>query len=133
MNNETISVVESKPLDVEVYNQGRLEGIGIASGIGLIAFIGFVARGLFIYYLKYEAPKDRPINSLMFYDQVRPQSILQYSVSHNCYLRLGTHGMICLHMQIVFLSGDTDFINVCCVSHDNSPHCHPNTHGEHFP
>ena len=71
MSNETISVVESKPLDVEVYNQGRLEGIGIASGIGLIAFIGFVARGLFIYYLKYEAPKDRPINSLMFYDQVR--------------------------------------------------------------
>ena len=71
MINETICVVESESSDVEILNIGILEGMGIALGIGLIAFIGFVARGLFIYYLKYEAPKDRPINSLMFYDQVR--------------------------------------------------------------
>lgn len=71
MSNETIWVVESKPSDVEILNQGRLEGIGIVFGIGLIAFIGFIVRGLFIYFLKYEAPKDRPINSLMFFDQVR--------------------------------------------------------------
>ena len=71
MNNETIGVVESERSDVEILNLGILEGIGIAVGIGLIAFVGFVARGLIIYYLKYEAPKDRPINSLMFHDQVR--------------------------------------------------------------
>ena len=70
MNNETIGVVESEPSDVEILNQGILEGIGIALGIGLIAFVGFITRVLIIYYLKYEAPKDRPINSLMFHDQV---------------------------------------------------------------
>ena len=70
MNNETIGVVESERSDVEILNLGILEGIGIAVGIGLIAFVGFVARGLIIYYLKYEAPKDRPINTLIFNNQV---------------------------------------------------------------
>ena len=71
MDNETICIVESEPSDVKILNIGILKGTGIAVGIGLIAFVGFVAKGLFIYYLKYEAPKDRPINRLMFHDQVR--------------------------------------------------------------
>ena len=83
MINETICVVESESSDVEILNIGILEGMGIALGIGLIAFVGFIARGLFIYYLKYEAPKDRPINSLMFDDQVRHYSLLSYFVSNS--------------------------------------------------
>ena len=71
MINETICVKESEPSEVEILDLERWEGIGIALGIGLIAFTGFLVRGLFIYYLKYEAPKDRPINSLMFHEQVR--------------------------------------------------------------
>ena len=80
MINETICVVESKLSDVEILNIGILEGTWIAVGIGLIAFVGFIARGLIIYYLKYEAPKDRPINRLMFHDQVRLHSSL------NCFI-----------------------------------------------
>ena len=80
MINETICVVESESSDVEILNIGILEGLGIALGIGLIAFIGFVARVLFIYYLKYEAPKDRPINSLMFDDQVGYHSLLIFFI-----------------------------------------------------
>ena len=45
--------------------------MGITLGILIIAFIGFAIRGLFIYYLSFEAPKERPINSLMLHDQVR--------------------------------------------------------------
>ena len=73
MNNETICIVESESSDVEILNVGRWGGFGIALVVGLISFVGFIVRGLFLYYLKYEAPKDRPINSLMFYDQVRYQ------------------------------------------------------------
>ena len=80
MDNETICIVESEPSDVKILNIGILKGTGIAMAIGMIAFIGFVARGLFIYYLKYEAPKDRPINRLMFHDQVRLHSSL------NCFI-----------------------------------------------
>ena len=81
MINETICVVESKLSDVEILNIGILEGTWIAVGIGLIAFVGFIARGLIIYYLKYEAPKDRPINSLMFHDQVKLYFLLIYFMS----------------------------------------------------
>ena len=70
-HNETICVVDSKPSNLEILEIGKWYGIGVATGISVIGFIGFVIRGLFIYFLKYEAPKDRPINSLMFHDQVR--------------------------------------------------------------
>ena len=49
---------------------GSLEGIGIAFGIGAISSIGLAIKGLFIYYIKYRAPKERPINTLMLYDTV---------------------------------------------------------------
>ena len=71
MYNETIGIVESKSSDVEILDTGALGGIGIAFGIALAAMIGFVIRLLFIYYIKYEAPKQRAINTLMLHDQVR--------------------------------------------------------------
>ena len=71
MYNETIGIVESKSSDVEILDMGALGGIGIAFGIALAAMIGFVIRLLFIYYIKYEAPKQRAINTLMLHDQVR--------------------------------------------------------------
>ena len=83
MINETICVKDSESSDVEILDLERWEGFGIALGIGLIASTGFIVRGLFIYYLKYEAPKDRPINSLMFHEQVRFYRFDPYSISHS--------------------------------------------------
>ena len=70
MFNETIGVVESESSDVEILDTGRLGGFGIAFGIGLVATIGFIIQLLFIFYIKYEAPKQRAINTLMLHDQV---------------------------------------------------------------
>ena len=75
MLNETICVVESQPSSVEILDIERWQGVGITLGILIIAFIGFTIRGLFIYYLSFEAPKERPINSLMLHDQVRTNLI----------------------------------------------------------
>ena len=126
MINETICVVESESSDVEILNIGILEGMGIALGIGLIAFVGFIARGLFIYYLKYEAPKDRPINSLMFHDQVKLYFLLIYFMSKSIIKKQS------LQISGNLLSGDPDFISVSSVCDDNSPRCHPNSDGEHL-
>ena len=71
MINETICVQESELSDIEILDQGKWPGSAIALVILLIALVGLIARGLFVYFLNYEAPKDRPINSLMFHEQVK--------------------------------------------------------------
>ena len=71
MYNETICIVESHPSKEKILEVGELVGGAIALGLGIVAGIGFMVRGLFIYFLKYEAPKERPINNLMLHDQVR--------------------------------------------------------------
>ena len=71
MINETICIQESELSDIEILDQGGWTGSAIALGILLIALVGLIARGLFVHFLNYEAPKDRPINSLMFHEQVR--------------------------------------------------------------
>ena len=38
--------------------------------IGIVALIGIVIKGFFVYYVRYKAPKDRPINRMIFFDQV---------------------------------------------------------------
>ena len=66
-----ICVLDVESSDVDVLDIGDTQGVGLATGLAIVAFIGFIIRGLFIYYLNYEAPKERPINSLMFEEQVR--------------------------------------------------------------
>ena len=68
--NETICILESEYSGQEIQNVGTWISIGIAMIVGIIAIIGLVVRGFFIYYIKYEAPGDRPINSLILSDQV---------------------------------------------------------------
>ena len=68
--NETICVLESEYSGQEIQEVGTGYGIGIATIIGIIAAIGLVIRGIFIYYIKYEAPGDRPINQMILSDQV---------------------------------------------------------------
>ena len=70
LTNETICIVESDHSGQEIQEVGQWYAIGIALMIGLIAAVGLVIRGFFIYYIKYEAPGDRPINTLILTDQV---------------------------------------------------------------
>ena len=77
MFNETISIVKSHPSNVKIFEVGRLKCGGIALAVGIAAATGTMIRGLFIYFLKYEAPKDRPINKLMLHDQVRKQTLFR--------------------------------------------------------
>ena len=69
-SNETICILESEYSGQEIQEVGTWMGIGLALIVGIIATIGLVVRGFFIYYIKYEAPGDRPINSLILSDQV---------------------------------------------------------------
>ena len=42
----------------------------IGGTIGFLTFAGWLIKFLFMYYVKYVAPKDRPINKMIFFDQV---------------------------------------------------------------
>ena len=70
MLNDTICVLGSETSDIAVHNLENWQGPLIAFVIVLIASIGFFIRGLFIYFLTYEAPKERTINSLLKDEQV---------------------------------------------------------------
>ena len=54
----------------EIQKVGTWNGFGIALVIGIIAIVRSIIRGIFIYFIKYEAPGKRPINSMMLSDQV---------------------------------------------------------------
>ena len=113
--NETICVLGSEASDIEALNYGKWVGSLIAIGLILVAVVGFVIRGLFIYYLTYEAQKDRTINTLMYGDQVRysqcTENYVSYQINH------------------IHISDHTSVNNVCGFHHDNSLNCHSNTNG----
>ena len=69
-SNETICILDSEYSSQKIQEVGTLYGIVIASIVGILAMVGLVIRGIFIYYIKYEAPGDRPINALILSDQV---------------------------------------------------------------
>ena len=68
--NVSIHIVESELSAIQITQMGTFEGITIAVAVGIVAAIGLVIRGAFIYYIKYKAPKKRQINKLMLHDQV---------------------------------------------------------------
>ena len=47
------------------------EKISISIILILCSAVGLSIKGLFLYFLQYKAPKSRPINTLMWFDQVR--------------------------------------------------------------
>ena len=63
--NETICVLESDYSGQEVQDLETWSAIGITLVLVLVAALGFVIKGFFIYYIKYEAPKERPINTMI--------------------------------------------------------------------
>ena len=73
--NDTICVLGSEPSGIAIHTLDGWEGPLIAFGIGLIAMIGFIIRGLFLYFLTYEAPKERTINKLLKEEQVKPTNL----------------------------------------------------------
>ena len=77
--NDTICVLGSETSDIVVHNLEKWQGPLIAIGIVLIASIGFIIRGFFIYFLTYEAPKERTINNLLKDEQVNKKHSTIYN------------------------------------------------------
>ena len=75
LHNESMFYESLSESSVVIMQQRKFAGIGIVFGLGIVGIIGILIKILFIYYIKYKAPKDRPINRLMLFDQVRQ---LQY-------------------------------------------------------
>ena len=76
--NESIVVFESLVEIDEVLDVGIAGSIGLTLLLGSITATGLFIKGIFIYYIKYAAPKERPINNMIFYDQV---SYIVYMIS----------------------------------------------------
>ena len=68
--NETICILESGYSGQQIYNVGTGNGISTSIAVGTISVLGLVIKGLFIFYIKYEAPRERPINTMILSDQV---------------------------------------------------------------
>ena len=62
----------------EVGNIGRL---GFILGLGIVALACILAKCLFLYYIKFHAPKERPLNKLLALEQVSIHFTFQNS---NC-------------------------------------------------
>ena len=73
--NNTIYVLDSHVSEVSIFNIGSLSGIFIATSLGIVSAIGLCIRAFFIYYIQFDAPKDRPFNTLLWLDQVMMKSI----------------------------------------------------------
>ena len=72
---EEIYIIKSKLSNVTILHLNSFISTALALVIGIISFIGISIKVLFMYYVKYKAPKDRPINKMIFFDQVRRSGI----------------------------------------------------------
>ena len=70
VSKEEIQIIESTQSNVTVLHLDSFFSIALALTLGIISFIGIFIKGLFVYYIKYKASKDRPINRMIFVDQV---------------------------------------------------------------
>ena len=75
---EEIYIIKSKLSNVTILHLNSFISTALALVIGIISFIGISIKVLFMYYVKYKAPKDRPINKMIFFDQVRRSDILVF-------------------------------------------------------
>ena len=70
-----MEIIKSVKSVVNVLHLNQITAMAYAFGIGICFLIGLFIRGLFIYYVKYKAPNDRPINKMILYDQVGNDSM----------------------------------------------------------
>ena len=68
--NESITIYEASEFYDEVLDIGVYGGVGISVLVGSITMVGLLIKGIFIYYIRCAAPKERPINNMVFCDQV---------------------------------------------------------------
>ena len=69
--NETIKVEEFFTSNIGVLKLGSGWKIVVSTVLIIFTLFGLSIKVLFLYYLQYKAPKKRPINTLMWFDQVR--------------------------------------------------------------
>ena len=72
--NESIYVLESSLSTLGLFQLGEIGGWGTALIFGILTSIGLLIKSVFVYYIHYWAPKDRPINALILVDNVRKSS-----------------------------------------------------------
>ena len=70
VNKQEIQIIESTQSNVAILHLDSIFSIALALALGIISLIGIFTKGLFMYYIKYKAPNDRPINRMIFIDQV---------------------------------------------------------------
>ena len=79
VNKQEIQIIESTQSNVTILHLDSFFSIALALALGVISFIGIFIKGLFLYFIKYKAPKDRPINRMIFVDQVSNHQSKLYS------------------------------------------------------
>ena len=80
--NESINICEATRSTISLLELGKIEGIVTGIGLAIVASIGLAIKALFIWFIQYRAPKDRPINKLIWYDQVSFISSIISRFSH---------------------------------------------------
>ena len=68
--NNSIKICEATRSTIALLELGKIEGFIIGIVLAIVASIGLAIKALFIWYIQFRAPKDRPINTLIWYDQV---------------------------------------------------------------
>ena len=85
---DEIQIIELDQSVVSMLHLGFITTVISAILIGVDSFVGIYIKGLIMYYVKYKAPKDRPINRMILLDQV-------------CYISNVTHVHVCFYPLIV--------------------------------
>ena len=65
-----IKVFEIHKSVVNMLHLNRITAITSAILLVLFTLVGLFIKGLFMHFVQFKAPKDRPINKMIFYDQV---------------------------------------------------------------
>ena len=79
---KTICILESDFCGQEDQDLETWSAIGITLVLGIVTALGFVIKGVFIYYIKYEAPIERPINTMILSDQVSLLNDIFQMIAH---------------------------------------------------
>ena len=56
----------------------NIQALGVVLGLGIMVLACIVTKCLFLYYVKVQAPKERPLNMLITLEQVRHNKIFSY-------------------------------------------------------
>ena len=75
---EEFVIFESHPSIVDILHLDTPIVIVWTFVIGSFSLIEMFIRVLFIYYVRYKAPKNRPINEMIFFDQVIKMNVKCY-------------------------------------------------------